>query len=89
MSSFFFLDERTRGWFLVGSPVPMLLIMFGYHRLITKIGPAIMKSRQPFKIDKIVQIYNLAQVIMCGWLAFEVPYFTTIFFFSTFQHTIK
>ncbi|EEB15718.1 elongation of very long chain fatty acids protein, putative [Pediculus humanus corporis] len=63
--------ERTRGWFLVGSPVPMLLIMFGYHRLITKIGPAIMKSRQPFKIDKIVQIYNLAQVIICGWLAFE------------------
>ncbi|KAK6634815.1 hypothetical protein RUM44_000062 [Polyplax serrata] len=64
-------DERTRGWFLVGSPIPILLIMYTYNKVIKHIGPKYMKDRPPFQIDKLVQIYNVIQVVLCGWLTFE------------------
>ena len=72
---FYFNDEcsdpRVKDWFLMKDPLQGLCILAGYLYFVFKIGPKLMENRRPFKLDGIIKIYNLSQVIFCGWLCFE------------------
>ncbi|CAO1432089.1 unnamed protein product [Diamesa tonsa] len=51
-------DPRTKGWFLVDSPVPTIIGVATYLFLVW-IGPKIMKNRKPFQLNGILVPYNL------------------------------
>lgn len=71
---FFFADKRTNDWFLVGSPWTVISILAFYHYFVHKLGPALMQNRRPFNVDRLIQIYNASQVILCSWLVIEVSF---------------
>ncbi|XP_011555818.3 elongation of very long chain fatty acids protein [Plutella xylostella] len=64
-------DPRTRNFFLCSSPVPMIAIVYCYHRFVRKWGPAFMKNREPFELKKLIVVYNIVQIFLSGLLAFE------------------
>ncbi|XP_017014441.2 very long chain fatty acid elongase F [Drosophila takahashii] len=49
---------------LFSSPLPAIVITFGYLLLIFKVGPDFMKSRKPYNVRNAMLIYNFCQVIM-------------------------
>lgn len=64
-------DPRTKDWFLVSSPWTCLALLVAYHQFVYKIGPEYMKNRKPFNLDRIIQIYNIGQVLVCGYIVIE------------------
>ncbi|KAJ3629153.1 hypothetical protein MTP99_013566 [Tenebrio molitor] len=57
-------DPRTQNYFLMSSPLPLFFILATYVSFIFKIGPAVMKNRQPVNLDKVMMVYNWAQIIL-------------------------
>ncbi|GBM05935.1 Elongation of very long chain fatty acids protein AAEL008004 [Araneus ventricosus] len=58
-----FRDPRTIDWPLCGSPFPILSIIFSYVYFVKVLGPQWMKNREPFKIERIIVLYNILMVI--------------------------
>lgn len=45
-----------------------------------------MENRKPFKLENVLRVYNIIQVLICGWLVFEtfrLGYFKQYSFFCT------
>jgi len=58
-------DPRTKPYLLVDvSPWTMANIMFAYYCIVTKIGPQLMKNREPFKLRKVMFLYNFIMVLV-------------------------
>lgn len=51
--------------------LPITIIVF-YLYFVEKLGPQLMKNRPPFKIEKIIILYNAAQVLLAGYIVKEV-----------------
>lgn len=60
-----FVDPRNEehGFYLVGSPFPVLAVVIGYVYFVKVLGPKFMENRQPYDLTRIIYIYNLFQVI--------------------------
>lgn len=56
-------DPRTINWPLLGSPFPLLSIIFSYVYFVKVLGPQWMKNRPPFKIEGLIVLYNILMVI--------------------------
>jgi len=50
----------------------MLMLLGGYWLFVKKIGPAFMENREPFKLTRIIQIYNLIQIVANALLLIQV-----------------
>lgn len=53
------------------NPFPTMAIMALYLLFVFKWGPAFMKNRKPFKINGIIQVYNILQVIVCVYMVHQ------------------
>lgn len=58
----------------MGSIWPVTIVVVIYLYFVLKIGPEIMKNRNPMKIDRIITIYNAVQVLFSLYLVEEVRY---------------
>lgn len=58
----------------MGSIWPTVIIVFAYLYFVLKIGPELMRFRNPINIDRIVLVYNAVQVIFSLYLVKEVRY---------------
>uniref|UniRef100_A0A1A9X125 Elongation of very long chain fatty acids protein n=1 Tax=Glossina brevipalpis TaxID=37001 RepID=A0A1A9X125_9MUSC len=56
-------DSRTHGWFLISSPVKVVMIIIAYLLLVLRIGPRFMKNRKAYDLKYTLAIYNLFQII--------------------------
>ncbi|XP_065221734.1 very long chain fatty acid elongase AAEL008004-like isoform X3 [Planococcus citri] len=65
-------DVRTKGWFLMSSPLPTLIICLTYVYIVKVIGPRLMANRKPFELRRTLIVYNLFQVIFSSWLFYEL-----------------
>ncbi|KAI5635510.1 GNS1/SUR4 family domain-containing protein [Phthorimaea operculella] len=65
-------DPRTNVFPLVSSPLPILAIMYVYHRFVRSWGPALMKDREPFQIKKIIIAYNVIQIALSVYVTLQV-----------------
>ncbi|XP_012288732.1 elongation of very long chain fatty acids protein AAEL008004 [Orussus abietinus] len=61
-------DPRTKDFFLISSPWPVLIIMTSYLYFVQTLGPRLMANRKPFNLDRIMQIYNALQIVSCACL---------------------
>ncbi|XP_028026396.1 elongation of very long chain fatty acids protein 7-like isoform X2 [Bombyx mandarina] len=58
-------------WFMMSSPMPILSVVAVYLILI-RIGPRIMKNRQPLQMNKFMAYYNASQVLLAAMICFKV-----------------
>ncbi|XP_026732087.1 elongation of very long chain fatty acids protein AAEL008004-like isoform X1 [Trichoplusia ni] len=61
-------DPRTKDFLFVSSPVPLLVIMFVYHRFVQSWGPAFMANRQPYNVKNLIIVYNIIQIALSIFL---------------------
>jgi len=66
------LDSRIKDYWLMDSPWPVVIILSAYLYFVLKAGPKFMKYRSPLKIDRIVLVYNVVQVLFSAYLVKEV-----------------
>ncbi|XP_065212269.1 very long chain fatty acid elongase 7-like [Planococcus citri] len=64
-------DERTNNFFLIRSPLPVLMILVCYVHFVTNLGPRWMKRRQPFNLKSIMIVYNIIQILINSFLFVE------------------
>ncbi|XP_075224416.1 very long chain fatty acid elongase AAEL008004-like [Lycorma delicatula] len=64
-------DHRVKNWTLMDSPFPTLWLLIFYQYFVRSLGPRLMKDREPFKLDKVMIIYNLVQVLVNMWFVEE------------------
>lgn len=64
-------DERTKTWFLSGSPTPMFTILVTYLYFCLYAGPRYMKNRKPFELKNTLLLYNAVQVVLSVVLVYE------------------
>lgn len=69
-----FADDRTKDWFLVGSPLVPMAVVYFYLKIVRDWGPKFMENRQPFDLKRILLVYNIVQVILSVHLFYEVGY---------------
>nr|BBF94983.1 elongation of very long chain fatty acids protein 3 [Orthetrum albistylum] len=65
-------DERTRPWFLVASPWPILGLMAVYLLTVTKILPWFMVNRKPYSLRGTLIGVNLFQIVANLWIGYEM-----------------
>jgi hypothetical protein len=59
-------------WFLMGSPMSMLGIVACYVFFVLKIGPKMMASRKPFKLQTILVGYNISMILLSLYISVTV-----------------
>lgn len=64
-------DPRTQDFFLIGSPWACAGILIFYLYFVFDLGPNWMAKKKPFNLDKIVQLYDLSQIILCTYLFYK------------------
>lgn len=69
---FYFSDTRANELFLVSSPIPIFLILVAYYQFIYNYGPKFMEKRAPFKLDKIMYVYNAFQIFANTYMVVKV-----------------
>lgn len=65
------LDPRTED-FLFVKPLWVIGIIGIYLHFVYKSGSAFMKKKKPYKLNKILQLYNIMQIILNGYLLVRV-----------------
>jgi len=71
-------DERTKDWFLVGSPLVPMAVVYVYLKMVREWLPKYMENRQPFDLKRTLLVYNIIQVVLSVYLFYEVG---TVFLF--------
>ena len=71
-----FSDPRTKDWPLVQSPWPTYISCFIYIVSSWKIGPYLMRNREPFQLKYVLVVYNTLLLYLNYHITKEVrPYF--------------
>ncbi|XP_025425486.1 elongation of very long chain fatty acids protein 1-like [Sipha flava] len=65
-------DPRIKDLWLMGSIWPITFIVIIYLYFVLKIGPELMRYRNPFNIDRIVLVYNAVQVFLSFYVVKEI-----------------
>lgn len=60
--------------FLLSNPFKPLIVIGAYLYFVLEMGPKLMKSRNPMKLDKIIKCYNLLQVMICSYITVKAYY---------------
>ncbi|XP_045502341.1 elongation of very long chain fatty acids protein AAEL008004-like [Colias croceus] len=63
-------DERTRDWFLIGSPWPALALIIFYLFTVLKWLPNYMKDRPAYDLRNVIAIYNAFQIAFCAYVVY-------------------
>ncbi|XP_019870251.1 elongation of very long chain fatty acids protein AAEL008004 [Aethina tumida] len=83
-SSFFnsyktFMEQHshpsTKNWFLMGTPVPLLIILVTYVYFCKSAGPRFMRDRKPYDLKNVIVVYNIIQVLLSVYIVWVgTPY---------------
>lgn len=65
-------DPRMKGYPFMQSPIPMTAILLCYLFFVLYLGPRIMASRKPFKLQEPMIVYNFALVALSIFIVYEV-----------------
>lgn len=64
-------DPRVQDWFLMQSPLLPLFIIAFYLYFVQRLGPLLMKNKPPLKIENVIILYNVVQVLMASYIVKE------------------
>lgn len=54
------------------SPWACLAIVGFYLYFVHELGPNLMAKRKPFKLERVMQIYNAVQIVLCAYVLHKV-----------------
>lgn len=57
---------------MIASPVPGITILGTYLYFVLSWGPKYMANRKPFKLERLLIVYNLIQVLVSLYIFIEV-----------------
>ncbi|XP_017099694.2 very long chain fatty acid elongase F-like [Drosophila bipectinata] len=60
------VDPATLSIF--SSPWPTLITLLSYLLFVLKVGPRLMKNREPFDLRRVIKVYNIFQIIYNIWM---------------------
>ncbi|XP_060813245.1 elongation of very long chain fatty acids protein 7-like [Bombus pascuorum] len=75
-------DPRTQDYFLIGSPWGCFSIVAFYLYFVHVLGPNIMAKRKPFNLNRILQIYNLIQIVSCAYIFYKALVLAWLFHYN-------
>merc|ERR1712001_12854 len=61
-------DKRVDTWLLMSSPWPTLGLCVLYYYLVRFAGPAFMKGRPAYDVQKLMFLYNFLQTLFSAWI---------------------
>jgi len=61
-------DPRVDNWLLMSSPWPTLAFCLFYYYLVRFAGPAFMKDRPAYDVQKLMFLYNFFQTLFSLWI---------------------
>ncbi|KAH8241407.1 hypothetical protein KR026_000310, partial [Drosophila bipectinata] len=53
---------------IFSSPWPTLIILSSYLLFVLKVGPKLMKNREPFDLRGVIKVYNIFQIVYNSWM---------------------
>ncbi|CAL7946955.1 unnamed protein product [Xylocopa violacea] len=65
-------DPRTNSWFLVSSPVPVILATLSYLYFVLQCGPRYMETRRSYNLKGFIKCYNIFQIVTNAWIVYEI-----------------
>merc|ERR1712088_1305671 len=68
-------DPRVDDWLFMSSPWPVLALCAVYYYIVRFAGPAFMKDRPPYDIQKLMIAYNFFQTLLSLWVFRKACYF--------------
>nr|XP_033335448.1 elongation of very long chain fatty acids protein AAEL008004-like [Megalopta genalis] len=81
-------DPRTQDFWLIGSPWVMLSIVAMYLYFVQDLGPKLMATKRPFNLHRVMQIYNVVQIVLCAYLLFKAMTLSWMVDFNFFCHVV-
>ena len=60
------------GWFLMGSPLPAILLSSSYLYLVKILGPRLMEGRPAFELRGLLMAFNLFQILFNAFIFYEI-----------------
>ncbi|CAG4986852.1 unnamed protein product [Parnassius apollo] len=75
-------DPLSKNWFLVSSPLVLVVILAFYNYFCTTIGPSLMENRKPLVFKNVLKAYNLFHIILSAYIFYEA---TVVMFFTDFN----
>lgn len=64
-------NPRTKDWFLMSGPGPLLIIVVSYIYFSTSAGPRYMRDKKPYDLRNVMIVYNFTQVLLSMYLFYE------------------
>ncbi|GJQ85714.1 hypothetical protein Trydic_g13404 [Trypoxylus dichotomus] len=61
-------DPLVDSWYLMRSPLPLVVLIAIYLYFVLDLGPRLMKNRSAFEMKKVLVLYNAYQVVFSLWL---------------------
>ncbi|KAK3930582.1 Elongation of very long chain fatty acids protein 7 [Frankliniella fusca] len=76
-STYHFLFEELgnpyiRDWYLMSSPFPGIAIIGLYLWFVKDYGPKMMQNRPAYDLKRVIQVYNLIQVLVSGYTCYKL-----------------
>lgn len=68
-------DPRFEGYLLFDNPPLIALLIAIYLYVVLKLGPDYMKSRKPYKLQLLIRIFNLVQVVSNVYFVSNMTYY--------------
>lgn len=67
----------------MSTPWPILSILTVYLLFVLKLGPKMMKNREPLNIKRIIMVYNLTQTMYNFYIVSDVSFKNCIIYVNT------
>lgn len=64
-------DPRVEGLFLMGSPLPTIIMCLTYVWVVKVAGPKFMEKRAPYELKNVMIVYNFLQILFSTWIFYE------------------
>lgn len=64
-------DPRTKNYFMISTPWPCIALLGFYVYFIYDLGPRFMARRQPFQLNRILQIYDFSQIVINAYIFYK------------------
>ncbi|XP_055677227.1 elongation of very long chain fatty acids protein AAEL008004-like [Lutzomyia longipalpis] len=61
-------DPRALDYPLMKNPLKVLLLLIFYLYFVLKWGPKYMEKRKPFNLERILIVFNVAQIAVCSYM---------------------
>lgn len=67
-------DPRTKDWITLTDPSYIAVLLIGYLYMVKIWGPKFMKDRKPYELSRIIQVYNVFQVLANVYFCSKIAY---------------